>query len=402
MKIARLWTIGVSAAALALVAACGSSGSPKAGPSSGSTPATGTPINVMTIAPSGTATSNFPGIGVVAKAYATYVNAHGGINGHPLHVTVCNDKNDANAAADCARQAVSEHAVAVLGSFSLGSGQVLPILKPAGIPWLGGYALDPSEYTSTLSYPIVAGPLAFLASGVLAGKDANCTKIAIISLDIPAGTGLIPFIKQGVASQKKTVDMTVPVPVTTTDFSSIVASAKSATCTVMSLPDGLIQAYLGKAKSLGIKQRIYAPAGAMASGTIKAFADQIEGSGEPSSFVVSSDPAWATFDEAVKDAGADVDHDNIQNQNAWVSYVVLNQVASKLTGEITAATFKAALDQASSVDTGGISPVLDFTKPFPVPPLARLTDSQFVALSVHAGELVQQGSFVNYATFLGG
>lgn len=402
MKIIKLWAVVATMGALGCVAACGGNEDSALPPSDGGTPATGAPIKVMTIAPSGTAQSNFPGIGLVAQAYAKYVNAHGGINGHPLDVTVCNDRNDANAAANCARKAVSDHAVAVIGSFSLGSGQILPILEPAGIPYLGGYALDPAEYTSTDSYPIVAGPVAFLASGVLAGKDPNCTKIAIISYDIPAGAGLIPFIRQGVQSQKKTVEATVPVPVTTTDFSSVVAAAKNATCAIMSLPDPAIQAYLGKAKSLGIKQKIYAPAGAMASGTITRFADQIEGSGEPASFVVSSDPAWATFDAAVKEDGAEVDHGSTQNQNAWVSYVVFSDVASKIKGDITAATFKAALDQSSSVDTGGLSPTLDFTKKFPVPQLARLSNTQLLALSVRDGKLVQQGPFVDYATYFGG
>ena len=50
---------------------------------------------------------------------ARWINANGGIAGHPLHVTVCDDGGVASQAAARAREAVSGNDVAVVGSFSI-------------------------------------------------------------------------------------------------------------------------------------------------------------------------------------------------------------------------------------------------------------------------------------------
>ena len=50
----------------------------------------------------------YPNIPGAAKVYAQYINDKGGIAGHPLEVITCDDKGDANEAANCARQAVDQ------------------------------------------------------------------------------------------------------------------------------------------------------------------------------------------------------------------------------------------------------------------------------------------------------
>lgn len=75
-------------------------------------------ITVMTWAPEQTAATNKPGMPAMAKAYARWVNSRGGINGRKLKVLTCNDHNDNVDAANCARRAVDENVVAVVGSYS--------------------------------------------------------------------------------------------------------------------------------------------------------------------------------------------------------------------------------------------------------------------------------------------
>ena len=76
------------------------------------------PVKVMTWAPEKTNATNKPGMPALAKAYARWVNAHGGINGRRLEVLTCNDHNDSVDAAHCAERAVEEKVVAVVGSYS--------------------------------------------------------------------------------------------------------------------------------------------------------------------------------------------------------------------------------------------------------------------------------------------
>lgn len=396
--------IAIVAVAGAALTACGSDNKPNSAEPTSASPGvsapTGAPITVMTVYPDQSQGSNYPGVPVVAQSYADAVNAKGGIGGRPLKVLTCNDKNDGSLSATCARKAVSEKAVAVLGSFSVGSGQILPILQAAGIPWLGAFALDPAEYSNPFSFPILGGPVSFLATGVLAGADPACAKTQVLNFDIPAAAGLLPFIKQGFESSKKSIGATVKVPLTTTDFSSIAAAAKDADCVITSLPDKFIQAYLAKAQTLGVKQKVYAPGGSLSVGTVSSFASQLEGSAIASTFVPPNDPAWADFRAATAGKKA-VDQNEIQELETWAAYVVFNKVASTVTGELTAGTVKAALDKANAVDTGGLTPTLDFTKAFPIAPLARITNTKLLTLRIAGGEVKAEGDFVDYASYFG-
>jgi hypothetical protein len=87
-----------------VVASCGSDSGSSGGSGSGDTsaasttaasgsettaaPATGAPIKVMTVTTLNAAGPTYENISVTAKLYADYINAKGGINGHPLEVTV--------------------------------------------------------------------------------------------------------------------------------------------------------------------------------------------------------------------------------------------------------------------------------------------------------------------------
>ena len=85
-------------------------------------------------------TFSYPEGQTAIEAAAMSLNAAGGINGHPIQVAACNDQGDPNVAAQCARQAVSDGDVAVLGSYSQNAGQVLPILQAANIAYVGATA----------------------------------------------------------------------------------------------------------------------------------------------------------------------------------------------------------------------------------------------------------------------
>lgn len=97
----------------------------------------------MTFAPIGTKATNMAGMPGMAKAYERWVNANGGIKGRKLRVITCNEKNTATGAADCARKAITEKAVAVVGSYSQHGRAFMAPLEAEGIPFIGGYGVSP-------------------------------------------------------------------------------------------------------------------------------------------------------------------------------------------------------------------------------------------------------------------
>ncbi len=154
------------------------------------------PITVMTWAPDGTSATNAPGMPALAKAFARWVNANGGLGGHELTVLTCNDHNTPVGASDCARRAVKEKAVAVVGSYSQYGSAFMPPLEVAGIPYLGGYGISDQEFTNALSYPVNGGQAALIAgSGRQLAQD--CDQVSLVRPDTIAGDVLPTVLNAG-------------------------------------------------------------------------------------------------------------------------------------------------------------------------------------------------------------
>ena len=114
---------------------------------------TGEPIKVMVEAPVNTQLPPYPNIPGAAEVYEQYINDKGGIKGRPLEVIICDDKGDPNEGANCARQAVEEKVVAVVGSFTFDASRIIPILEEDKIAWFGGCCpLVAQEFTSPISF----------------------------------------------------------------------------------------------------------------------------------------------------------------------------------------------------------------------------------------------------------
>jgi len=166
------YRVGVAAvaalAALGGLAACGGSSSGggstggSASPSAASNAATGSPLIVGQMVPVGTAQVDYGGAVAAARAAIRQINATGGIDGHPLKLDYCNEQNNANTAAACARRFVQEGAVAMSGGevSITGEAQVAAITGKAGLAMVGDNALSawvtaPNEFPTVLYIPSV-------------------------------------------------------------------------------------------------------------------------------------------------------------------------------------------------------------------------------------------------------
>src|SRR5439155_12073877 len=102
----------------------------------------------------------------------------------------CNDKNDANQAEQCARQAVSEGVAALVGGFTLYGNRIWPVIEQSNIPSIGDPVIAPQDYTSPLSFPVTpGGGLLAYSPALLAGRQ--CKRLALQTT--PAGASSLPF-----------------------------------------------------------------------------------------------------------------------------------------------------------------------------------------------------------------
>ncbi|WP_435769058.1 ABC transporter substrate-binding protein [Nocardioides sp. SYSU DS0651] len=335
---------------------------------------TGDPVKVMTIAPVDTAAINTPEIVTAAEAATITINNDGGINGHKVELISCNDGNDPNTAAECARQAVDEGVVAVVGGFTTNGTSIVPILEEAGVPFLGATAFSAEELSSKVSFPLVSGAPAFAKIGARTAQD-GCESTSIVLYDVPTALKAVDLINLGITSAGGEKGTHIKVPTTTTNFSAVAKSAGEADCSILGLPNDQIAALAAAGKAQGEDTRYYAVQGALNQKVIEDSNGAMEGAVSAVNFVPASDPAW----EDAKAASSEIDWTYPYVQNTWASYQVLLQVAGDL-DEITAATVSGALSKASGVDAGGLMAPVDFTKEFPVPGLNRVfnTNIQFV------------------------
>ena len=169
---------------------------------------------------------NVPQDADAGKATAKAINAAGGINGHPIQLEVCDDKFDPNAAAACARQAVSDQVVAVVALNSAFGGNVIPILAAANIPSVGDNLISAAEFTSKDVFPIDGGAITGSAAMAYADAVAGAKKLRPVLVDVAAAKGLLPFV-QGVTKLFPGVTMLtdVDVPAQATDVTSQAAAA---------------------------------------------------------------------------------------------------------------------------------------------------------------------------------
>jgi branched-chain amino acid transport system substrate-binding protein len=93
-------------------------------------------------------------MGTVIKDWAKSVNASGGVNGHPVSMTVLDDGgNPATALQDAKQLVTQDHIVAMVGEFSLADAAFAAYMASAGIPVVGGISPESAFLTNPDFYP---------------------------------------------------------------------------------------------------------------------------------------------------------------------------------------------------------------------------------------------------------
>ena len=129
-------------------------------------------INVM-LSTQLTGGSLYPEIKGATLAAVKQVNASGGINGHPINLSICDDQSNPNVAATCAQQAVANNDVAVLGIANVEDVTMLPILQHAGIAFIGQDESTPLDATTPISFQTATGAYDLNNGGGSFGKAAG-------------------------------------------------------------------------------------------------------------------------------------------------------------------------------------------------------------------------------------
>jgi ABC-type branched-subunit amino acid transport system substrate-binding protein len=354
------------------LSACGSSSSSSssatAAANAPATPASapsGSPIVTYTFTDVNTQGPQYKNIEETARVYNSWVNAHGGIAGHPLQEHFCDALGTPTGASACARQAVAAHAVAVVGSFTFTGDAIVPILAAAHIPYFGNCcAIAASEFTSTDSFPLGNQPL-YAVGLVSRAKQDGCKNI--VGVIIQGAEAFEPLMNNAAKALGIKIQKYVSLPATAKDYSSQVAQATGggADCLVMVVSETPYIAWNAAFTQSGSKARMYGPQGNLDSVSIKGFTQATNGDVIAGMYPDISLPQWSDYRAALKQYNADSkqDYNSLGGLGTWTAYMGFAQIVKSMTGPITPESFGKAAATAK-VDLPGMIPVIDFSKPW--------------------------------------
>ncbi|MER7725710.1 ABC transporter substrate-binding protein [Streptomyces sp. NPDC096323] len=361
----RLLTGAVAAGAL-LMTGCGA----LPGASGGSRE----PVTVVTWAPSGASgpdAAHMAGMTAMAQTYARWINGEGGIDGHELRVITCDEQDTSVGAGNCARRAVKEKAVAVLGSYSRHGRAFMAPLEVAGIPYVGGYGASEEEFRSYMSYPVTGGQSALLA-GNAKQLAATCDRVSLVRPDTLGGDTQAWLLNTGLTEARRPAPVDVRAAEETTSYDEAAGRA----LTGAGSDGGCVTAVLGdrtetffdsfrRLEPAGGAVRVSSVLGSIGQPLIDRTGGRespFEGAYVTGWYPAPGDARWDLMRKVISEhAFGDnrIDPDDTGVQTTWIAYTALKSIVESLDeAEITSRKVTKALNHGTRVDTGGLTPVL--------------------------------------------
>jgi ABC-type branched-subunit amino acid transport system substrate-binding protein len=372
-----------------VVAGCGSSSSGSSGGSSsggGSSAGSGgkAPIKLMVLGAVQAPGFSDPELPLGAQVAASQLNAQGGINGHPVQIIVCNDKNSPNVATQCALQAVHDKVAAMVGGFTLFEAEVVPIIQRAGIPWLGPTPI--SNFTSP-SYFILGGdPASSYFALASAFVSRGCTKIGAVAEDFPAAHQAEKLFALGVLAAKGHLEGAVYAPQNSADWGPPVSSATSEgdDCIGMVTAPASAAKIIVAAKQSGKALTVGSIDQIIPGTLVKQLGANADGVLSTSGFppFTSNQPGIVKLGAAAHKLDPSAPLDDFV-ANGYVGVELVADAAKGLTA-VNAATLMAALPKITAYNTG-LGPVLNLSKPNPAAAFSRVFNTKVYVVVAKGG-----------------
>jgi branched-chain amino acid transport system substrate-binding protein len=368
--------IGAAAAVMLVTAtACSSAGGSSAtssastGATSGAAASGGSTIPIGVIGSySGSQASSTGGVPMVAQAWADTVNAAGGLNGHKIQLFVEDDAgNPATGIQDANTLVQQDKVVAIVGDASNVDSAWAPIVEKAGVPVVGGLALNETFLTNpdffasgtniiALQYGLVATAKKFGGSIDLlyCAEAATCKEGATLTAAIAKTDGV-------------SVPMQAPVSSTAPDYTAVCQEVKSSGAKTYDILDaGVLALRIATAcEQQGVTARLVQVDSQITEafdGTAavnNTYAVEID-----APWFDSSTPATKAYQVAIaKYAPSLGQEDGPEANYQWVAGQLFDAaVQASGSGTVTSASVKQGLYALKGETLGGLTQPLTFTK----------------------------------------
>jgi branched-chain amino acid transport system substrate-binding protein len=359
--------------------ATGASATSATGSTATGTTATGTPIVIGSVGTytEGAGEFNDPGKPAI-EAWASWVNAHGGINGHPVKLIVDDNQGDQAQAVSMVKQLVQQdHVVAFVsnqdGSLNAGYASYLDQQK---IPVVGGSVFTLQPWVSDpMFYPEGLTAIQDMASLAISSKELGITKVGSLACSeaaqCAAANGLAKEVFDGAGISDVYGGL---VSSTATDYtaSCLAAEQTGAKGLILLVPTASEgQVIAGDCQRQNYTPSYIIPGEAIGAGYLATAAFNNAFTSAPTLPWFSTSAALNDFNAAIKEYAPSLNLNSSSVQepltatDAWVSGLMFQEAVklSGATGIPTSADILAGLKKFKNETLGGMAAGLTFTNP---------------------------------------
>lgn len=179
------------------------------------------------------------------QAWADWVNATGGVNGHKVKMIALDTQTNSTLALSEAKQLVEQdHIVALVGQQTDYDSEFASYMQQNNVPVIGGSVYNATMMNNPDFFPEGGTLTSTLYSMIKAGASAGGTKLGLIyCLETPGCAQIVPFIKQLSSAQSIPLVYTGGVSATAASYEAPCLAAKAAGANMVFIGDssGVIQ-----------------------------------------------------------------------------------------------------------------------------------------------------------------
>jgi branched-chain amino acid transport system substrate-binding protein len=358
----------------------------------------------LLISETGSSSSSDKGGSNAANAWAQWVNANGGLSGHPVKVVIKDDRGDGATAVAAAKELVADPSVlAITSQTSNTETAVSAYLKDQDIPVVGATGYNPAIWGALPNYfsTVPAGfPTAVLAQFVSA-KAVGATKwSAVYCSEVASCKNAEPLYTPAAAQQGLTYNGSVAVAGDAASYTAECLKLKQAGTDFIQLG---VSPAVGKRVIADCKAQGYTGWFGATAGAVNAELTKISGvrlAGGLQGF-----PWWANhakaqqFRDAMKQYEPDADYQDPGTTAVWGALELLHKALATVGDSPTRQDVFTGLYGLNNEDLGGLLPLkMTYTKGAGAPKvlciwLYRLEGGKFssAALSGPSGNSVATG-----------
>jgi len=323
-------------------------------PPGGKKVASGAPVKVGFINTEGTQGIDNVAIRHTAEAGVKYVNEYlGGIAGRPLELIVCKEQNSPESGRQCANDVIRQGAVAIVMGSTGTSESSANVAVASKIPYLSDSASTAPELLTDGAYAPDGGPISLFGGMVDYAASKKYDKVALIGVDVPSVRQVVDGLAKGFFQKKNITLNPIYASQTAPDLTPAVTQATQGGNKAVII--------IGNAPFCGATMKAIAAVGAtnldrvvigpcVERDAIKASPPEVlKGSHLITWFAPDSDDSEAKLYRAVLAKYAPGVDGGGLNAQGFANVVSFARALAKVTGDVTPATIKAALDSATDI-----------------------------------------------------